>query len=330
MSKLPTPAEVLGPSFHLLPQESQLLLITSVLGTSPYWLTYTLLHNFLANGENVAFVSFTNEFAYFREGGKRHGLDLQSHLKKGTLTFIDGFSKLFLPATPAQPVSSAPAPSPSPSRVGAMPPRGGPIPPRGGPIAPRAAPNAAIPTTVAAAAATNNNTPDPIKYITLGPSPSPSAFKQLDHIIKSALQGVSTTSANKPKLVVEGLEVLLAAAGVDVGTVEDLIYDLREISSTTTILLPSDSVLIHTSPTSTPLELSHANLVISLGHTADAILSLRLLDTGVAKDISGVLRVTRGAGNLAGTTAGVVEEKEMLYYESDAGVRIFARGSGGH
>ncbi|KAK6496396.1 hypothetical protein TWF481_002416 [Arthrobotrys musiformis] len=310
MSKLPTPAEILGQSFRFLPQESQLLLITSVLGTSPSWLTYSLLHNSLISGENVVFASFLNEFAYFREGGKRHGLDLQSHLRKGTLTFIDGFSKLFLPvvSTPASaPVQSIPAPS---QRVGGIPPRGGPIPPR---QIPQSAPTAAP--------------ADPIKYISLGPSPSPVALRQLD-VIKTALQGLGS-SGTRPKLVVEGLDVLIAAAGIDVRAVEDLVYDLRDISSTTTILLPSDSVLIQTSASSTPLELSHANLVISLAHTADAILSLRLLDTGVAKDISGVLKVTRGAGNL-GDTDGIVEEKEMLYYESDAGVRIFARGSGGH
>ncbi|KAF3314961.1 hypothetical protein TWF173_004181 [Orbilia oligospora] len=309
MSKLPTPSEILGQSFHFLPQESQLLLITSVLGTSPSWLTYSLLHHSLTNGENVVFVSFINEFAYFREGGKRHGLDLPSHLKKGTLTFIDGFSRLFLPSAPSQ----APPLPPTAS----APPRVGVIPSRGGPITPRQ-------TQQPQSTATST---DPIKYISLGPSPSPSALRQLD-VIKSTLQKLGSTGV-KPKLVIEGLEVLIAAAGVDVRVVEDLVYDLREISSTTTILLPSDSVLLQTSPSSTPLELSHANLVISLGHTADAILSLRLLDTGVAKDISGVLKVTRGAGNL-GETGGIVEEKEMLFYESDAGVRIFARGSGGH
>ncbi|EGX48908.1 hypothetical protein AOL_s00079g129 [Orbilia oligospora ATCC 24927] len=309
MSKLPTPSEILGQSFHFLPQESQLLLITSVLGTSPSWLTYSLLHHSLTNGENVVFVSFINEFAYFREGGKRHGLDLPSHLKKGTLTFIDGFSRLFLPSAPSQAPSLPPTAS-APPRVGVIPSRGGPITPRQ--------------TQQPQSAATST---DPIKYISLGPSPSPSALRQLD-VIKSTLQKLGSTGV-KPKLVIEGLEVLIAAAGVDVRVVEDLVYDLREISSTTTILLPSDSVLLQTSPSSTPLELSHANLVISLGHTADAILSLRLLDTGVAKDISGVLKVTRGAGNL-GETGGIVEEKEMLFYESDAGVRIFARGSGGH
>ncbi|KAK6522063.1 hypothetical protein TWF281_002632 [Arthrobotrys megalospora] len=310
MSKLPTPTEILGPSFRLLPQEPQLLLITSVLGTSPSWLIYSLLHNTLTNGESVVFVSFLNEFAYFRDGGKRHGLDLPTHLKKGTLTFIDGFSKLFLPPETIQSAPSIPPTAPQ-SRVGV-------IPSRGGPIAPRQ-----IPQTTTATPA------DPIKYIKLGPSPSPAALRQLD-VIKSAIQA-ATSGGMKPKLVIEGLEVLMAAAGVDVGLVEDLVYDLREVTSTTTILLPSDSVLIRTSPSSTPLELSHANLVISLGHTADAILSLRLLDTGVAKDISGVLKVTRGAGNLGSETAtGVVEEKEMLYYESDVGVRIFARGSGGH
>ncbi|KAF3917253.1 hypothetical protein AA313_de0201623 [Arthrobotrys entomopaga] len=123
----------------------------------------------------------------------------------------------------------------------------------------------------------------------------------------------------------------MSAAGVEVDRIEDLIYDLREITSTVVITIPSDSALIQTTASSTLLEVSHANLVVSLGHVADAVLSIRLLDTGVAKDISGVLKVTRGAGNVVSESGnGVVEEKEMLYYEGDGGVKMFARGAGGH
>ena len=71
-------------------------------------------------------------------------------------------------------------------------------------------------------------------------------------------------------------------------------------------------------------------------------ISLRLLGTGTARDVSGVLRVTRGAdgggereGEGEGEGDGVekedeeeVEEKEFLYFVGgDGGVRVFERGA---
>lgn len=59
-------------------------------------------------------------------------------------------------------------------------------------------------------------------------------------------------------------------------------------------------------------------------------MSVRGLDTGVARDVSGVLRICRGAG--AGDEAdegeGEVEEREYLYLVgADGGVRVFERGA---
>lgn len=76
----------------------------------------------------------------------------------------------------------------------------------------------------------------------------------------------------------------------------------------------------------TPLEISHTAFVMSLAHQARTIMSARGLDTGVAKDVSGVIRISKGAGELA--DEGDIEEKECLYYVgSDGGVRVFERGA---
>ena len=59
---------------------------------------------------------------------------------------------------------------------------------------------------------------------------------------------------------------------------------------------------------------------------AHFVISLRLLSTGVAKDVSGVLRITRGSGSKAEYDE--VEEKEVLYLVSgDRNVKVFERGS---
>ena len=79
-----------------------------------------------------------------------------------------------------------------------------------------------------------------------------------------------------------------------------------------------------------PLELDHAALVMGLAHEASTIWAVRELDTGSARDVSGVLRITRGpATDMIESAAGSdVEEKELLYFvAADSGVRVFERGS---
>lgn len=50
---------------------------------------------------------------------------------------------------------------------------------------------------------------------------------------------------------------------------------------------------------------------------------MRLLDTGTAKDVSGVVRITRGGGVLERA----IEEHEYLYHVGgDGGVKVFERG----
>ena len=64
--------------------------------------------------------------------------------------------------------------------------------------------------------------------------------------------------------------------------------------------------------------------MLSLAHEAELLLSLRLLDTGTAKDVSGVVRISRGGGEDLGRE---VEEREYLYHVGgDGGVRVFERG----
>lgn len=59
--------------------------------------------------------------------------------------------------------------------------------------------------------------------------------------------------------------------------------------------------------------------MLAQAHAADVILSLRMLDTGVAKDVSGVVRVTERDRAEAGA--------EYLYHVgADGNVKVFERG----
>lgn len=76
----------------------------------------------------------------------------------------------------------------------------------------------------------------------------------------------------------------------------------------------------------TPLEKNHASLSIGMAHRASLVLQLRTLDTGAAKDVSGVLRLSRG-GSYEQHEGDEVVEREVLYYiQRDGGVRVFGRG----
>lgn len=57
-------------------------------------------------------------------------------------------------------------------------------------------------------------------------------------------------------------------------------------------------------------------------------MSVRGLDTGVARDVSGVLRITRGAGSWVEREGDGLEEKECLYFiGGDGGAKVFERGA---
>lgn len=81
-----------------------------------------------------------------------------------------------------------------------------------------------------------------------------------------------------------------------------------------------------------PLEVETANHLVQQAHLARMVLSVRELDTGAAKDVSGVLRVTRG-GSCYGfeedeVNEGSIKEIEALYLvQRDGNVKVFQRGT---
>lgn len=78
----------------------------------------------------------------------------------------------------------------------------------------------------------------------------------------------------------------------------------------------------------TPLEADHAAFLLSTAHQADFTMSLRLLDSGTARDVSGVIRVSIGdQSSENGDLQKRIEERELLYFVGgDGGVKVFERG----
>lgn len=94
-----------------LPTEASLIVLSSVLGASTNWLVQRYLCSLLggpgrkgevddaaANGHEdtcVVLVSFMRDYAFWKEGAGRLGLDLDGLLKKQRFKFVDGLSGLF-------------------------------------------------------------------------------------------------------------------------------------------------------------------------------------------------------------------------------------------
>lgn len=147
-------------------------------------------------------------------------------------------------------------------------------------------------------------------------------------------------------LVVDQLDLLLAAGGDAVGAVSigEMLVGLREVCAiyssmqkithlrfqevySTIVSLSADLPLV--SSHQTPLEADHAAFLLSTAHQADFTMNLRLLDSGTARDVSGVLRITIGDGTLEDDRdiRKRIEEKELLYFVGgDGGVKVFERG----
>lgn len=96
------------------------------------------------------------------------------------------------------------------------------------------------------------------------------------------------------------------------------------------LTLAADSPLIHDATTAgnqpaSSLETEHAAFTVGMAHRARSVMQLRTLETGAARDVSGVLRISRGGAWASGSDA--LEEKELLYFiQRDGGVRVFGRG----
>lgn len=79
------------------------------------------------------------------------------------------------------------------------------------------------------------------------------------------------------------------------------------------------------------MEAAHAAFVVQQAHISEWVLGLRPLDTGKARDVSGVIRVSRGGAwdDDVEEDANEQERKELeaLYFvQNDGGVRVFERG----
>ncbi|OJJ78241.1 hypothetical protein ASPBRDRAFT_37447 [Aspergillus brasiliensis CBS 101740] len=356
MPSQPPLPPLLTPYVSSLPQSS-LTVLSSVLGATGNWLVLRFLYAALSstsasdavsalsdisNGRKrkVVLVSFLRGWDFWRSEAKRLGLDLARLTDKRQFAFVDGLSELF--AAPSTP--STQTPTSRASLQGTAPPRTvlplrsqpGPIPARGPQPLPR--PVAAPPNPP------TSREIGPVKRLHLSGNGN-AALDALEKDIAAVINDLKTSTPGDEQeepevlLVLDQPDLLLAATGPSrgIGATEmgDWVMGLQQYAHATIMTVSSDSPLIHNASTSahqgaTPLETEHAAFAIGSVHRAHMAMQLRNLETGAARDVSGVLRISKGGawGQSDSTEAdGLWEEKEVLYFvQRDGGVSVFGRG----
>ncbi|KAJ5885153.1 hypothetical protein N7495_009663 [Penicillium taxi] len=314
--------------------ENSLTLISSILGATSNWLVLRFLHAALRQESNnaslgfdephgskrpVVLVSFLRGWEFWKAEAKRLGIDLGRLTDKKEFAFVDGLSELFSGPQPAS-VSTPPAVNIGQVRTT--------LPLRSAGAVPGRSPIPTQPTD-------RSNVP---KQTQTGPGIAKklhftgrgvAALDALEHDIINVIMGLN---GEKALLIIDQPDLLLAATGesLDIGATEmtEWIKGLQEKVYATVMTLAADSPLVHNASASrmqvaSPIESGHAAFAIALAHRARSVMQLRTLETGAARDVSGVLRISRGGG----WTEENLDEKELLYYiQRDGGVKVFGRG----
>jgi elongator complex protein 6 len=172
----------------------------------------------------------------------------------------------------------------------------------------------------------------------------------LTRVVSTLTSSTSTTTTTtvtapcKTLLVLDNPDLLLALnPTINQSAMTSLILTLHNLPNVPHVLthIQADNPLLSLSQPPQPLEIAHHNLLVSLGHMSQRILGVRVLDTGVARDVSGVIRITEqrtGWMDLGFDNDGEKEKnsnegrkgKEFLYQvRGDGSVRVFERGAGG-
>lgn len=348
------------------PKDDSLLLVTGTLDASANWLVARFLYDALSGGSDredgnkdggptkVVLVSWMRDYDFWRqEVRKGTGLDLGSLRTQGRFAFVDGLSALFLPADGDDDGTAGGAPG-APGAPGAaaagnrLPTRPG-APPGRLPPPPGRTPPTPASANAHALALAHAHAHTPPRTSPAQPGLHTLSSASLDHVaatVTAALASLRSPGAASTTLVVlDNPDLLLAAApSLTPSSLASLFLTIHSHQPVSHLLvhLQSDLALLTPSLPPQPLQIAQQNLVVKTAHMSAKILGVRLLDTGVARDVSGVLRATvnkdswatvgalRSAGSGGRAHADSLEEmgSEVLYkVHGDGSVKVFERGT---
>ncbi|KAI7461481.1 hypothetical protein KC367_g8637 [Hortaea werneckii] len=174
------------------------------------------------------------------------------------------------------------------------------------------------------------------RYTFLDQLRRPHAPAELERSVQAAVATASQSGPRPAILVLDNPDVLLALGLASAQELSTTLLKLRSMVHATIVTCAADTPLLAAAVggegVPTPLEAESAAFVVQQGHGADFVVSARELETGAARDVSGVLRVTRGGAAFAREEdedgAEEVREMEALYLvQRDGTVKVFERGA---
>ncbi|KAI7366299.1 hypothetical protein KC354_g4232 [Hortaea werneckii] len=191
------------------------------------------------------------------------------------------------------------------------------------------------------------------RYTFLDQLHQPCSPTELETRLQTALARTSQSSSSEGGdsstrpviLVLDNPDVLIALGLADAQDLSTTLLKLRRMVHATIVTCAADTPIlaaaaaVAASPAGgegvpTPLEAESAAFAVQQGHSAEFVVSARELETGAAKDVSGVLRVTRGGAAFAREEeeeekgGEEVKEMEALYMvQRDGNVKVFERGA---
>ena len=161
------------------------------------------------------------------------------------------------------------------------------------------------------------------------------SLKELSTTIQAQLKTSASTTSRPGNasenliVVIDGLDFVLASQPeADALGLQQLLSQIRPQAKAVILTCSADTPLLHNRHAgATPLERQHSTFVSTLGHQASWIFQLRALDTGAAKDVTGVLRVSKGGSHDQEEGTASLEDGEWLYQlKGDGSARVWSRG----
>ena len=158
----------------------------------------------------------------------------------------------------------------------------------------------------------------------------------------SAITKAGQNGSRNVVLNLDSPDVLLALTLASTQQLNNWLLNLRNLAHSTMLVCSADLPLLSAASSAsetvpTPIEEEGAAFMVQQAHNARFVMSVRELETGAARDVSGVLRVTRGGAAGSADDEGEqgsvdeVRELEALYLvQRDGNAKVFERGAAGH
>jgi elongator complex protein 6 len=129
-------------------------------------------------------------------------------------------------------------------------------------------------------------------------------------------------------LLLDSPDLILGTTESDAEAIISATLKLRLRVHAAVIMLRADLFDSEVEPQNpTPMQVQQQQLVLSLAHQANTVFSVRKLDSGLAKDVTGVLRITTANKDVVDDDKSV-PAKEFLYHVHDnRGAVVWERGS---